>query len=192
MILPTVKFSANWYWFTYQDTPLMITDHLQTRGFLLSVLVNFSCRAAEEQLMSKPPGYFLIRVSESRIGYTLSYRYVCLHGWVELYFAPDTSSSSSTKSCPVHFFWSHLLPQYYRPLQTFYDRRIRWWPVHHRRGGQVSPLSAGPGGLSSKSSYHTFQRGADCGLWAGEQSCGEKLTQSHNKNSHFMHLKCSF
>ncbi|KAF7663669.1 hypothetical protein LDENG_00204350 [Lucifuga dentata] len=24
--------------------------------------------------MSKPPGYFLIRVSESRIGYTLSYR----------------------------------------------------------------------------------------------------------------------
>lgn len=29
--------------------------------------------------MSKPPGYFLVRVSESRIGYTLSYRYGCLH-----------------------------------------------------------------------------------------------------------------
>lgn len=26
--------------------------------------------------MSKLPGYFLIRVSESRIGYTLSYRYM--------------------------------------------------------------------------------------------------------------------
>lgn len=32
------------------------------------------CRTAEELLMAKPPGYFLIRVSESRIGYTLSYR----------------------------------------------------------------------------------------------------------------------
>lgn len=33
-----------------------------------------SRKTAEELLMSKPPGYFLIRVSESRIGYTLSYR----------------------------------------------------------------------------------------------------------------------
>ncbi|XP_037530597.1 hematopoietic SH2 domain-containing protein homolog [Nematolebias whitei] len=33
-----------------------------------------SRKAAEELLTSKPPGYFLIRVSESRIGYTLSYR----------------------------------------------------------------------------------------------------------------------
>lgn len=33
-----------------------------------------SRKASEELLMSKPPGYFLIRVSESRIGYTLSYR----------------------------------------------------------------------------------------------------------------------
>lgn len=33
-----------------------------------------SRRTAEELLMPKPPGYFLIRVSESRIGYTLSYR----------------------------------------------------------------------------------------------------------------------
>ncbi|KAG9350700.1 hypothetical protein JZ751_024589, partial [Albula glossodonta] len=31
-------------------------------------------KAAEEMLLSKPTGYFLIRVSESRIGYTLSYR----------------------------------------------------------------------------------------------------------------------
>lgn len=33
-----------------------------------------SRKMAEDLLMSKPPGYFLIRVSESRIGYTLSYR----------------------------------------------------------------------------------------------------------------------
>ncbi|KAL2089810.1 hypothetical protein ACEWY4_014498 [Coilia grayii] len=31
-------------------------------------------KAAEDLLNPKPPGYFLIRVSESRIGYTLSYR----------------------------------------------------------------------------------------------------------------------
>ncbi|XP_029939245.1 hematopoietic SH2 domain-containing protein homolog [Salarias fasciatus] len=33
-----------------------------------------SRKTAEDLLMPKPPGYFLIRVSESRIGYTLSYR----------------------------------------------------------------------------------------------------------------------
>uniref|UniRef100_A0AAY4D693 SH2 domain-containing protein n=2 Tax=Denticeps clupeoides TaxID=299321 RepID=A0AAY4D693_9TELE len=33
-----------------------------------------SRKAAEELLVPKPPGYFLIRVSESREGYTLSYR----------------------------------------------------------------------------------------------------------------------
>nr|XP_057930061.1 hematopoietic SH2 domain-containing protein homolog isoform X2 [Doryrhamphus excisus] len=31
-------------------------------------------KSAEELLMSKPLGYFLIRLSESRVGYTLSYR----------------------------------------------------------------------------------------------------------------------
>ncbi|XP_055072760.2 hematopoietic SH2 domain-containing protein homolog [Misgurnus anguillicaudatus] len=33
-----------------------------------------SRKAAEEILMCKPPGYFLIRISESRVGYTLSHR----------------------------------------------------------------------------------------------------------------------
>ncbi|XP_067252108.1 hematopoietic SH2 domain-containing protein homolog [Chanodichthys erythropterus] len=33
-----------------------------------------SRKVAEEMLICKPPGYFLIRVSESRVGYTLSYR----------------------------------------------------------------------------------------------------------------------
>ncbi|KAM9848694.1 hematopoietic SH2 domain-containing protein homolog isoform 1-T2 [Aulostomus maculatus] len=35
---------------------------------------NITRNASEQLLMSKPPGYFLIRLSESRIGYTLSYR----------------------------------------------------------------------------------------------------------------------
>ncbi|KAM9384680.1 hematopoietic SH2 domain-containing protein homolog [Pholidichthys leucotaenia] len=44
-----------------------------------------SRKAAEELLCSKPPGYFLIRVSESRIGYTLSYRDVdrCKHFMID-------------------------------------------------------------------------------------------------------------
>ncbi|KAK5602379.1 hypothetical protein CRENBAI_012936 [Crenichthys baileyi] len=42
-------------------------------------------KTAEELLMFKPPGYFLIRVSESRIGYTLSYRVDqrCRHFMIE-------------------------------------------------------------------------------------------------------------
>ncbi|KAM3619552.1 uncharacterized protein V6R79_010046 [Siganus canaliculatus] len=55
-----------------------------TESQLQSVIMNgvipewfhgiISRKTAEELLLSKPPGYFLIRVSESRIGYTLSYR----------------------------------------------------------------------------------------------------------------------
>ncbi|XP_075879062.1 hematopoietic SH2 domain-containing protein homolog [Nelusetta ayraudi] len=58
--------------------------HWFTESHLQSVIRNgsipewfhgiISRKAAEVLLMSKPPGYFLIRVSESRIGYTLSYR----------------------------------------------------------------------------------------------------------------------
>ncbi|XP_041863225.1 hematopoietic SH2 domain-containing protein homolog isoform X2 [Melanotaenia boesemani] len=42
-------------------------------------------KTAEELLMPKPPGYFLIRVSESRIGYTLSCRDVdrCRHFMID-------------------------------------------------------------------------------------------------------------
>ncbi|KAI7791266.1 hematopoietic SH2 domain-containing protein homolog [Triplophysa rosa] len=45
-----------------------------------------SRKAAEEMLMCKPPGYFLIRVSESRVGYTLSYRGEdrCRHFMIDL------------------------------------------------------------------------------------------------------------
>ncbi|XP_012733264.3 hematopoietic SH2 domain-containing protein homolog isoform X1 [Fundulus heteroclitus] len=43
-------------------------------------------KTAEELLMVKPPGYFLVRVSESRVGYTLSYRAEehCRHFMIEV------------------------------------------------------------------------------------------------------------
>lgn len=64
--------------------------------------VNYLCRAAEVLLMSKPPGYFLIRVSESRIGYTLSYRYaVCA---VICLFTSDTSPVVPDKVRPSSAF----------------------------------------------------------------------------------------
>ncbi|CAB1314059.1 unnamed protein product [Coregonus sp. 'balchen'] len=45
-----------------------------------------SRKVAEEMLLSKPTGYFLIRVSESRIGYTLSYRATdrCRHFMIDV------------------------------------------------------------------------------------------------------------
>ncbi|KAF6721418.1 Hematopoietic SH2 domain-containing-like protein [Oryzias melastigma] len=43
-------------------------------------------KKAEELLSSRPPGYFLIRVSESRIGYTLSFRIAdrCRHFMIDV------------------------------------------------------------------------------------------------------------
>ncbi|KAF7703081.1 hematopoietic SH2 domain-containing protein homolog [Silurus meridionalis] len=45
-----------------------------------------SRKLSEELLMTKPQGYFLIRISESRIGYTLSYRSVdvCRHFMIDM------------------------------------------------------------------------------------------------------------
>ncbi|XP_014071702.1 hematopoietic SH2 domain-containing protein homolog [Salmo salar] len=45
-----------------------------------------SRKVAEEMLLSNPTGYFLIRVSESRIGYTLSYRVTdrCRHFMIDV------------------------------------------------------------------------------------------------------------
>lgn len=58
-------------------------------------------------------------------------------------------------------------PQSRGLLQTFYDWWIRGWPLHHSRGWQVSQISAGPGGLSSPLSHHTFQGSAHRRLWKG-------------------------
>lgn len=66
------------------------------------MFVNYWCRTAEELLMSKPPGYFLIRVSESRIGYSLSYRQV-FAGLKGALFQSLHSRPQSTVESPALF-----------------------------------------------------------------------------------------
>ncbi|XP_044056275.1 hematopoietic SH2 domain-containing protein homolog isoform X3 [Siniperca chuatsi] len=56
-------------WFTQSQLQSVIKNGIVPEWFHGII----SRKTAEELLMSKPPGYFLIRVSESRIGYTLSY-----------------------------------------------------------------------------------------------------------------------
>uniref|UniRef100_A0A3Q0R644 Hematopoietic SH2 domain containing n=1 Tax=Amphilophus citrinellus TaxID=61819 RepID=A0A3Q0R644_AMPCI len=57
-------------WFTESQLQFVIKNGVVPEWFHGII----SRKTAEELLVSKPPGYFLIRVSESRIGYTLSYR----------------------------------------------------------------------------------------------------------------------
>ncbi|XP_059197825.1 hematopoietic SH2 domain-containing protein homolog [Centropristis striata] len=57
-------------WFTESQLRLVIRNGIVPEWFHGII----SRKMAEELLMPKPPGYFLIRVSETRIGYTLSYR----------------------------------------------------------------------------------------------------------------------
>ncbi|XP_032381112.1 hematopoietic SH2 domain-containing protein homolog [Etheostoma spectabile] len=57
-------------WFTESQLQVVIRNGIVPEWFHGII----SRKMAEELLMPKPPGYFLIRVSESRIGYTLSYR----------------------------------------------------------------------------------------------------------------------
>ncbi|XP_028260685.1 hematopoietic SH2 domain-containing protein homolog isoform X2 [Parambassis ranga] len=57
-------------WFTKSQLQAVVRNGMVPEWFHGII----SRKTAEELLMPKPPGYFLIRVSESRIGYTLSYR----------------------------------------------------------------------------------------------------------------------
>ncbi|XP_034386882.1 hematopoietic SH2 domain-containing protein homolog isoform X2 [Cyclopterus lumpus] len=57
-------------WFTESQLQLVIRNGNIPKWFHGII----SRKVAEELLVSRPPGYFLIRVSESRIGYSLSYR----------------------------------------------------------------------------------------------------------------------
>ncbi|KAM6938863.1 hematopoietic SH2 domain-containing protein homolog isoform 2-T3 [Lycodopsis pacificus] len=57
-------------WFSESQRPFVIRNGIIPEWFHGIISRN----VAEELLMSKPSGYFLIRVSESRIGYSLSYR----------------------------------------------------------------------------------------------------------------------
>ncbi|XP_029905402.1 hematopoietic SH2 domain-containing protein homolog [Myripristis murdjan] len=61
---------AAFTWFTEQQRQAVIRNGIIPEWFHGII----SRKTAEELLLSKPRGYFLIRVSESRIGYTLSYR----------------------------------------------------------------------------------------------------------------------
>lgn len=117
--------------------------------------------------MAKPQGHFLIRVSESRPGYTLSYRYV------------------TGERCSFHAVPSHkapLLPlslsgrQSWGPLQTFHDRFDGGRPLRHSGGEEAPPVSAGPGGLSPAHSHRPVQWSADRRLWKGATS--RKLTSA--------------
>lgn len=69
-------------WFTESQLQFVIRNGIVPEWFHGII----SRKMAEELLMSKPPGYFLIRVSESRIGYTLSYRAEdrCRHFMIDL------------------------------------------------------------------------------------------------------------
>ncbi|XP_058256837.1 hematopoietic SH2 domain-containing protein homolog isoform X1 [Hemibagrus wyckioides] len=69
-------------WFTDYQKNHIVKDGVIPEWFHGTM----SRKQAEEMLMTKPPGYFLIRVSESRIGYTLSYRAddYCRHFMIDM------------------------------------------------------------------------------------------------------------
>ncbi|XP_053491570.1 hematopoietic SH2 domain-containing protein homolog [Ictalurus furcatus] len=69
-------------WFTEYQKNHIVKDGVTPKWFHGTI----SRKQTEEMLMTKPPGYFLIRVSESRIGYTLSYRAedLCRHFMIDI------------------------------------------------------------------------------------------------------------
>ncbi|KAF5909796.1 hematopoietic SH2 domain-containing protein, partial [Clarias magur] len=69
-------------WFTEYQNNHIVKDGVMPKWFH----GNISRKQAEEMLMTKPPGYFLIRVSQSRVGYTLSYRTkdLCRHFMIDM------------------------------------------------------------------------------------------------------------
>ncbi|XP_067271863.1 hematopoietic SH2 domain-containing protein homolog [Pseudorasbora parva] len=71
-----------------------------------------SRKAAEDVLKCKPPGYFLIRVSESRVGYTLSYRAEdrCRHFMIDV--LPDNQFTIVGES--THYLSLHDLVAFHR------------------------------------------------------------------------------
>uniref|UniRef100_A0A8C1SN30 Hematopoietic SH2 domain containing n=1 Tax=Cyprinus carpio TaxID=7962 RepID=A0A8C1SN30_CYPCA len=80
-----------------------------------------SRKAAEDMLMCKPPGYFLIRVSESRVGYTLSYRAEdrCRHFMIDV--LPDNQYIIVGEK--THFSSLHDLVAFHRrnPILPYND-----------------------------------------------------------------------
>ncbi|XP_073700945.1 hematopoietic SH2 domain-containing protein homolog [Garra rufa] len=68
--LPQDCSNAAFEWFTEFQRSCILKNGIVPEWFHGVI----SRKAAEDMLMCKPPGYFLIRVGESRVGYTLSYR----------------------------------------------------------------------------------------------------------------------
>ncbi|XP_050951564.1 hematopoietic SH2 domain-containing protein homolog [Labeo rohita] len=68
--LPNDSSNAAFAWFTEYQRSCILKNGIVPEWFHGVI----SRKAAEDMLMCKPPGYFLIRVGESRVGYTLSYR----------------------------------------------------------------------------------------------------------------------
>ncbi|XP_043079865.1 hematopoietic SH2 domain-containing protein homolog [Puntigrus tetrazona] len=68
--LPHDSSNAAFDWFTEFHRTCILKNGIVPEWFHGII----SRKAAEDMLMCKPPGYFLIRVSESRVGCTLSYR----------------------------------------------------------------------------------------------------------------------
>ncbi|XP_060797239.1 hematopoietic SH2 domain-containing protein homolog isoform X2 [Neoarius graeffei] len=69
-------------WFTEYQKNHIMKDGVIPKWFHGTI----SRKQAEDMLMSKPPGCFLIRVSESRIGYSLSHRAedLCRHFMIDM------------------------------------------------------------------------------------------------------------
>ena len=88
-------------------------------------------RQAEQRLVDKPNGTFLIRVSESQFGYSLSFRSVIVMTHVVLCFDEMISL----------LLWMYLVtywsfsPQGGRPVQTLPCQTGQLWQVHHCRRG---------------------------------------------------------
>lgn len=68
--LPCDSSDAAFVWFTEFQRSSILKNGIVPEWFHGII----SRKVAEDELKCKPPGYFLIRVSESRVGYTLSYR----------------------------------------------------------------------------------------------------------------------
>ncbi|XP_026091561.1 hematopoietic SH2 domain-containing protein homolog [Carassius auratus] len=99
--LPHDSSNAAFDWFTEFQRSCIMKNGIVPEWFHGII----SRKAAEEMLMCKPPGYFLIRVSESRVGYTLSYRAEdrCRHFMIDV--LPDNQYiivGEKTHFCSLH------------------------------------------------------------------------------------------
>ncbi|KAK2906872.1 hypothetical protein Q8A67_005857 [Cirrhinus molitorella] len=106
--LPHESSNAAFEWFTEFQRSCILKNGIVPEWFHGVI----SRKAAEDMLMCKPPGYFLIRVGESRVGYTLSYRAEdrCRHFMIDV--LPD--NQYIIVGATMHFSSLHDLVAYHR------------------------------------------------------------------------------